>query len=150
MHLVVDHQRWWLLAQSAISIHMKHNQRVKPPFRSSLKRTLKQRTRLVGPETCLVNKKTIGAGRTSIIDCTTKWVKVTKIKKTGRKKNRNYSRVSCFPLLVLKIDEAIAKSTLGEDILGIGRIDFNFLAEIGDVQAKQVVVVDVFVSPNLG
>src|SRR3990172_7457459 len=69
------------------------------------------------------------------------------------------SRVSVCPYawgkrlfwgLAAKIDEAVAYASLGQDIPGIGRVFFNLLAQIVDIQTDIVRLIPILIAPNLG
>jgi hypothetical protein len=51
---------------------------------------------------------------------------------------------------IFKVDEAIAQPALGEDVARVAGIRLDLLAQIGDVEAQEMIVVDVLVPPDFG
>jgi hypothetical protein len=52
-------------------------------------------------------------------------------------------------LFSTEIDKAVADPTFREDILGLGRIEFEFLAKVIDIQSQIMSFVSILVSPDL-
>src|SRR5438105_9856783 len=46
--------------------------------------------------------------------------------------------------------EAVAQAALSKDVLRVSGVFFNFLAQIGDVEAQVVSLVTILASPNFG
>src|SRR5690606_38855136 len=68
----------------------------------------------------------------------------------GRANNTLAYRDLINLVLILEVNKAIPYTSFGEDVFGVGRVFFNLLAQVVNIQAQVVGFITIFVSPYFG